>query len=443
MTERFHNHIALLSAEFPPTPGGVGDYTRRLGEALAARGARVTALTIEGGALVAVALPDGRRTPLARAAGWGWEVWRAVDEALAALRPDVLHIQYQTGAYAMRPAVNFLPRRLRGRLPVAVTAHDLLPPYLFPKAGPLRGWVTRRILADAGAAVVTNEDDQATARGWGVGAALIPIGSNIAVAPPPGYERAAWRARLGVAEGELLVAYFGLISRSKGLGVLLDAVERLAGARLLVVGGEATATQDRAYAAEVRARIAGGPLAERVTITGHCAEDEVSAHLLAADAAALPFSDGTSFRRGSLLAALAHGLPVVTTRAEDQGPTTKDQQPRTNDQGPRTEQTALLRRPRAPDSDVTASSSTKSLGLSSFVLRPLEDGVSALLVPPEDAGALAGALGRLAGEAALRARIGAGGRAVAAQFGWDAIAARHEELYRTMAISEPSAPPQG
>ncbi len=30
--------IALLSGEYPPQPGGIGDYTRRLSESLLARG---------------------------------------------------------------------------------------------------------------------------------------------------------------------------------------------------------------------------------------------------------------------------------------------------------------------------------------------------------------------------------------------------------------------
>src|SRR4029450_12106477 len=97
-----------------------------------------------------------------RKSSWGWRIGRDVRMALRHRRPDILHIQYQTGAYGMHPAINFLPWRLR-RLPrrpaIVVTAHDLLPPYLFPKAGPLRDWVTRRLLADADAVVVTNQDD--------------------------------------------------------------------------------------------------------------------------------------------------------------------------------------------------------------------------------------------------------------------------------------------
>jgi glycosyltransferase involved in cell wall biosynthesis len=40
----------------------------------------------------------------------------------------------------------------------------------------------------------------------------------------------------------------------------------------------------------------------------------LSAHLLAGDVALLPYADGASARRGSLLACASHGLPIVSTR---------------------------------------------------------------------------------------------------------------------------------
>lgn len=378
--------LCLLTGEYPPEPGGVGAYTRCLAEALAARGHEVSVLTIQGGALVRYGA-DGAAERLGGASlDWSPRCWRPLIAALAAMGPAWLHIQYQTGAYAMRPGVNLLPWRLRrlGAPPrVAVTFHDLLVPYLFPKAGPLRRWVNLRLARDSDVVVATNAADAAALRASAPGLAphTIPIGSNIPVAPPPGYDREAWRAGLGVAPGELLVAYFGLLSPSKGADVLVEALARLALPwRLLLVGGAATAPQDEAHAEAVRARLAGLGLEGRVIATGHVPDAEVSAHLLAADCAALPFRDGASFRRGSLLAALAHGCPVITT---------------------------------APaDADTAAR------------LAP-----AALLVPPDDAAALAGALADLAaapGQAAARA---AAGRDLAAEFSWAAIAAQHERLY--------------
>lgn len=61
------------------------------------------------------------------------------------------------------------------------------------------------------------------------------------------------------------------------------------------------------------------------------------------------------------------------------------------------------------------------------------DGETGLLVPPGDAGALAGAFLRLAADPALRARLGAGARAVAeAEFGLEAVNERTLALYDSL-----------
>ncbi|HEU5099656.1 MAG TPA: glycosyltransferase, partial [Roseiflexaceae bacterium] len=247
--------VAMISAEYPPQPGGVGDYTYRLGQKLAERGQHALVFTIADSRfqIVDLAIPpfNLQSTIYSPKSNWGWPVWRDIRRAIEQIQPDILHIQYQTGAYGMHPAINFLPWRLRRvahRPAIVVTAHDLLPPYLFPKAGPLRQWVTRRLLADADAVVLTNEQDYRQVREWEIGDgtleagnlphpfALIPIGSNIVVAPGDGYDRAAWRARLQVGADQTLLAYFGLISHTKGLDSLLEALARLpAGYRLLIV----------------------------------------------------------------------------------------------------------------------------------------------------------------------------------------------------------------
>jgi glycosyltransferase involved in cell wall biosynthesis len=269
-----------------------------------------------------------------------------------------------------------------------VTFHDLLEPYLFPKAGPARRWITQRLARDADFVIVTNAADAATLQGRGLSPATIPIGSNIPVAPPAGYQRDAWRAALGVAPAEILVAYFGLLAPAKGVDLLLNALGPLAEQvplRLLIIGGSATAPKDRAYAATLQGRLQQPPLDRRVIQTGHVDEATVSAHLLASDIVALPFRGGASFRSGSLLAALSHGAAILTTAPEA---------PPMNAAGPR-----------------------------------LIHEQHALLVPAEQH-ALAAGLRRLAADAALRARLGSGAHMLAAQFGWDAIARRHEQLYQ-------------
>jgi glycosyltransferase involved in cell wall biosynthesis len=111
-----------------------------------------------------------------------------------------------------------------------------------------------------------------------------------------------------------------------------------------------------------------------------------------------------------LLAVLAHGLPTATTYpSTDQGRTTKDE--RLN---------------------------ARNIGSSSLVLGRLADGENALLVPPGDEPALAEAIERLATDGALRERLAAGGRALAARFDWQAIAVQHEALYARLTRPGPA-----
>jgi glycosyltransferase involved in cell wall biosynthesis len=59
----------------------------------------------------------------------------------------------------------------------------------------------------------------------------------------------------------------------------------------------------------------------------------------------------------------------------------------------------------------------------------LQDGESALLVPPGDPGALAEALHRLAGDPALRQQLAAGGKPLVDRFTWAASARTHRDIY--------------
>jgi glycosyltransferase involved in cell wall biosynthesis len=309
------------------------------------------------------------------------------------IAPDVINIQYQAAAYDMRvPAINVLPWRLR-RLnrvpPVVVTYHDLKPPYLFPKAGPLRGAMVRTLARYSDAVIVTNAQDRAIARQWALFADparpvqrptlhQIPIGSNIDVSPPPGYRQVDWRAVHGYQADDIVWAYFGFLNESKGGETLIRALAASKPpAHLLMIGGRVGSSDptNQAYAEYIESLIAGLGLTERVRWTGYVPTEQVSAALLCADAVVLPYRDGISFRRGSLHAALAHGCPIISTT------------------------------PTVP-------------------LPELVEGENVLLVPPDDPAAVAQAAQRLSNDPELKRRIGEGAAALAQKFTWTQIAER-------------------
>jgi len=394
-------NVCLISGEFRPMQGGVGDFTYEVGRALRDLGAAVTVLTS------AAAGPprdkDGLRVE-PRLERWGWGSWRTILRTAEEVEADVLNIQYQAAAYGMHPAINFLPLRLRARKQrpkVVVTFHDLKVPYLFPKAGRIRWWVILVLARWSDAVIVTNAEDMETLAPYPSSPApyLIPIGSNIEPAPPADYDRDAWRARWGAGPQDILLSYFGFLNESKGGETLVRALDVVVKkgyrARLLMVGGRwgSSDPTNVAYAQQIEALIDELGLSERVMWTGYTPQEEVSANLLASDICVLPYRDGASFRRGSFMAALVHGLPIVTTS------------------------TGLL----AADLESAAPG-----------LPRLRDGENVLLVPPDDAAALAEAIARLADSPELRKRLGQGAKEMSKAFGWDRIAEKTLEVYHAI-----------
>jgi glycogen(starch) synthase len=62
----------------------------------------------------------------------------------------------------------------------------------------------------------------------------------------------------------------------------------------------------------------------------------------------------------------------------------------------------------------------------------VDDGVTGLLVDPFDTDAVATALDRLLGDAALRRSMGAAGAARVRGFGWPVIAEQYRSIYRSV-----------
>jgi glycosyltransferase involved in cell wall biosynthesis len=65
-------------------------------------------------------------------------------------------------------------------------------------------------------------------------------------------------------------------------------------------------------------------------------------------------------------------------------------------------------------------------------LLTLRDGENVLLVPPDDAAALAEAIARLADTPELRQRLGEGAKELSKAFGWDSIAEKTLEVYHAI-----------
>jgi glycosyltransferase involved in cell wall biosynthesis len=131
--------IGIVTGEYPPMEGGVGAYTRILARTLAQQGHEVFVFSSSQ------AREDHPEITLTNSvAHWGPGSLRALHRWSRSVQPDVVSLQFETAAYGMSPWIHFLPDVLRG-VPVVTTFHDLLFPYLFPKAGRLRDWIVMRL----------------------------------------------------------------------------------------------------------------------------------------------------------------------------------------------------------------------------------------------------------------------------------------------------------
>ncbi len=387
------SRIYFITGEFPPMRGGMGDYTRELGIALAQRGHDVHVITH---VQARDACQDERVArhltvhPIVPA--WNWQGLYRVFRLLQKEQVALLHIQYQTAAYQMHPAINTLPwllSRLQPQMKTAITYHDLRVPYLFPKAGSVRTWVTFLPAHHAHLVIATNAEDEHQLQQQGITAVRIPIGANVhpAIVTAEDIHRA--REMWQIPSDAFTIGYFGFLNRSKGVTDLLGAVGRLVDEgediHLLMMGEPLGASDptNKAYMEEVTALIAAQRLEDRVHWTGFLDDRTLSIGFALVDLVVLPYRDGASLRRGTLHAALAHGAAILTTH------------------------------PHMP-------------------VPELEDAV--LFAPAADPHALAYAIRHLMRSPELRRSLRAHAREVARQFSWEVIAQHHEAAYRRLGI---------
>ncbi len=311
--------------------GGVGAYSQKLAEGLTALGHEVHIITSRSARADENnrdwrSLKDGQKQEygiLYPVAGkWGWRDVNRMADIAVRHKLQTLNIQYQAAAYNMwLPAINFAPRRINGICPIVVTFHDLRYPYLFPKAGKWRPWVVEQLASQSAGSIATNAEDFSRLKRMSPQTANIPIGSNITVHDTDDAQIADIRRGLNVPADDYLLGYFGFLNPNKGADMLIRA---LAGCEenvhLVFVGGQ-TGDSDNATNAKFRTQIKEMindlKLSHRVHWTGFLPDEQVSAYLKSVDLIVMPYRDGISLRRGTIMAALAHGRPIISTEPND------------------------------------------------------------------------------------------------------------------------------
>lgn len=311
--------VLVVSPLYFPVEEGLAHYTTEFCRHLQ-KSADVSVLTSTASA--AAASGPGGVTVLPWVKRWDLpELSRAFGRALRT-EPDRVLIQFVPFMYSRRGGINFsivavaaalaLRARLRGRGSVEVMFHELWYPFSTRPRDIVLHTAHRLMVMGLGAAA--RDVFCATERFVGEvshtlgplvkSVHLLEVGSNLErddaqLAPRP------------PQTGALRLALFGSLHPSKNVPMVLRALERAT----RIVPGKLKVSVIGLERAELLAVVPELQpwLDAEVTITGQLPAAEAAATLAAHDCLVSYFQDGVSSRRGSLLAALCEGVPVITT----------------------------------------------------------------------------------------------------------------------------------
>ncbi|MEM9110821.1 MAG: hypothetical protein AAGC72_12430 [Planctomycetota bacterium] len=298
--------IELITPAVPPVHDAIGEYTEKLAVALAPF-ANPTVLT--GDQAVVETDPSA---PVEQAFSLGGTGLQRLAERLEATKADAVVLQYNPFGWGRRgwaPGLVSAMRRLkkqRDDVLLSVMFHET---YVMNKGW--KAWVMRRHqlpqfhalidLADVCFFSTENWADQQQRRRPEKMIEHLPVGSNLRRSEAV---RSETRKRLGIAADALVVGAFGGQHPSRPFDWIRSGAERIAATAkdrsvvLLHVGGRGD-------------EVPPGPT--RLLATGRLPESEAADVIAIMDVMLNPFIDGLSTRRGSAIAALQHGVPVVST----------------------------------------------------------------------------------------------------------------------------------
>lgn len=302
----------LLTGEYPPHAGGVGDYTQLVAEALAERGCAVHVWSpAVAAARAAGPLQLHRLTDRFGAAS------RAALEAGLAAAPGCVLVQYVPNALGARGAnLRFCLwlRRLGRRHDVRIMFHE--PYFYFAWQHPLRNGLAAAqrlmaaVLLRAGPVAYASTDTWRRYLGpWGparLRIAVMPIPSTVA-RDATREDVLRWHALFaGTTSRRPVVGHFGTYGDhvADEMRAIIPAILCADADVQLVCLGRGSDRFVERLPAEWQDRVLG---------IGALSRDALAAALRACDLVVQPYPDGVTTRRTSVMAPLANGVATVTT----------------------------------------------------------------------------------------------------------------------------------
>lgn len=307
--------ICMISGSYPNIKCGVGDYTARLCEFFKKQGIKIDIITSKDKEIEPKFIEDINVSPCVL--DWGMNGWKIIKPKLKEIDPDIINIQFPTNIKSPRSFLfKLLPLliKISGQgAKIFFTIHEF---ERIPKITQLKLilalWFSDRI-------IVVNELDLILVKKFLLfnrkKVSHIPIGSNILPIGRQGKSKEDFRKILGLDVKDKLILFFGYLNPDKGFDTLLQALAGLKSKcpdiKLLVLSEQLEERND--YHKKIKDEIERLNIKKDIIWVGFCTPKQVSQYFYACDVCALPFTEGAFLRRGTLLAAIVHQTPVVST----------------------------------------------------------------------------------------------------------------------------------
>lgn len=262
--------ICIITGSLPPDPCGVGDYTYRLFEALLKKGVEVKVFLQKD-----------------------WSFFKVLNLKKELKSFDVVHIQYPTLGYGY----SLGPHLLSLLKPMVITIHEASQAHL------LRFLSLMLFTFNSKHMVFTSEFERNYFLRFfpyiSNKSSIIPIGSNI-----------PFEIYSGERKNE--VVYFGLIAPKKNLEDFIELAKLIKENNVNITCRIIGKVRDKNYYEEIYRKSISLPIIWSLEL----GDKEVAQCLSQVKFAYLPFPDGASERRGSLLATLGNGVVTITKKGK-------------------------------------------------------------------------------------------------------------------------------
>lgn len=377
-------NVCMISGAYPLCRDGIGDYTARLIDSFDKDNLEISLITSDEEPIRKYIEENSIKGVFPIIKRWNIFAVIAILNFIAKEKFDIIHLQFPSSRYKKTFSLCFLPLliRLFFRKKTVLTLHEFSISYPINRLRQIF-----LILGSSSVVVTDNNEARYPVLSFISGKrkiCVIPIGSNIDACKCDSKEKEAFLEKTGLSGQSKIIAFFGFIHPNKGLECLLRATRKAAdegvSVQLFIVSQ--LDFVNNAYHDKIKRLIDSLKLDKLVFVTGYLPLQEVSRFLSFSDVCVLPFTDGATLRRGTLMAALCHGKAIISTKSNR------------------------------------------------YVPPQLIDKENIFLIPVNDVEKLKEAIKFLCADNKIRSKIAEGASRLSKDFSWDKISQMHRELYQ-------------